>query len=234
MASRLTTTTGVVLAVVLLFAVNILGHQMLNPVRIDLTENRLFTLSEGTRGILERLEEPVTLRYYISRRELERVPGIGGYADRVRALLGEYKRLSGGMLSLQVIDPEPFSEEEDRAVGYGLRGVPLGLDEGIFYFGLAGTNSVDDEEVIPFFASEREQFLEYGRDQARPQPLEPEAENRGPAELAADRRPGAGRCRQRWAEWVRRPGWSSTRYSSSSSSRRCIRGSRRSPRSSTS
>ena len=161
MASRLTTTTGVVLAVVLLFAVNILAHQMLNPVRVDLTENRLFTLSEGTRGILERLEEPVTLRYYISRRELERVPGIGGYADRVRALLGEYKRLSGGMLSLQVIDPEPFSEEEDRAVGYGLRGVPLGLDEGIFYFGLAGTNSVDDEEVIPFFASEREQFLEY-------------------------------------------------------------------------
>ena len=60
-----------------------------------------------------------------------------------------------------MIDPEPFSEEEDRAVGYGLRGVPLGLDEGIFYFGLAGTNSVDDEEVIPFFAAEREQFLEY-------------------------------------------------------------------------
>ena len=161
MASRLTSTTGVVLAVVLLFAVNILGHQILNPVRLDLTENRLFTLSEGTRGIVERLEEPVTLRYYISRRELERVPGISGYADRVRALLGEYKRLSDGMLTLHVIDPEPFSEEEDRAVGYGLRGVPLGLDEGIFYFGLAGTNSVDDEGVIPFFASERERFLEY-------------------------------------------------------------------------
>lgn len=161
MASRLMTTTGVVLALVLLFAVNILANRILGPARIDLTENRLFTLSEGTRGILAGLDEPVTLRFYLSQRELERAPGIGGYADRVRALLNEYQRLSGGKLTLHVLDPEPFSEEEDRAVGYGLRGVPLGLDEGIFYFGLAGTNSVDDEDVIPFFAAEREQFLEY-------------------------------------------------------------------------
>jgi len=161
MTSRMMTTTGVVLALVLLFAVNILAGRLLGPVRIDLTENRLFTLSEGTKGILTSLDEPVTLRFYLSQRELERVPGIGGYADRVRALLDEYERLAGGKLTLHVIDPEPFSEEEDRAVGYGLSGVPLGLDAGIFYFGLAGTNSVDDEEVIPFFAAEREQFLEY-------------------------------------------------------------------------
>ena len=161
MTSRMMTTTGVVLALVLLFAVNILASRLLGPARIDLTENRLFTLSEGTRGILTSLDEPVTLRFYLSQRELERVPGIGGYADRVRALLDEYKRLAAGKLTLHMIDPEPFSEEEDRAIGYGLRGVPLGLDEGIFYFGLAGTNSVDDEEVIPFFAAEREQFLEY-------------------------------------------------------------------------
>ena len=90
-----------------------------------MTENRLFTLSEGTRSILAGLDEPVTLRFYLSRRELERVPGIGGYADRVRALLNEYKRLAGDKLTLRVIDPEPFSEEEDRAVGYGLaRGAP--------------------------------------------------------------------------------------------------------------
>ena len=161
MNSRMMTATGVVLAVVLLFAVNILASRLLGPARIDLTEHRLFTLSEGTRGILTSLDEPVTLRFYLSQRELERVPGIGGYADRVRALLEEYRRIAGGKLTLRVIDPEPFSEEEDRAVGYGLRGVPLGLDEGIFYFGLAGTNSVDDEEVIPFFTAEREQFLEY-------------------------------------------------------------------------
>ena len=161
MTSRMMTTTGVVLAVVLLFAVNILASRLLGPARIDLTEHGLFTLSDGTRNILTSLDEPVTLRFYLSRRELERAPGIGGYADRVRALLEEYRRIAGGKLTLHVIDPEPFSEEEDRAVGYGLRGVPLGLDEGIFYFGLAGTNSVDDEDVIPFFTAEREQFLEY-------------------------------------------------------------------------
>ena len=161
MASRLMTTTGVMLALVLLFAVNILASRTLGSVRADLTGNRLFTLSEGTRNILASLEEPVTLRFYLSQRELARAPGIGGYADRVRTLLDEYERLADGKLTLHVIDPEPFSEEEDRAVGYGLRGVPLGLDEGSFYFGLAGTNSVDDEEVIPFFAAEREQSLEY-------------------------------------------------------------------------
>ena len=161
MTSRMMTTTGVALAVVLLFAVNILASRLLGPARIDLTEHRLFTLSEGTRGILTSVDEPVTLRFHLSKRELERVPGIGGYADRVRALLEEYRRIAGGKLILHVIDPEPFSDEEDRAVGYGLRGVPLGLDEGIFYFGLVGTNSVDDEEVIPFFTAEREQFLEY-------------------------------------------------------------------------
>ena len=161
MTRRMMTMTGVVLAVVLLFAANMLASRLLGPARIDLTENRLFTLSEGTRNILASLEEPVTLRFYLSRRELERVPGIGGYADRVLALLNEYERLAGGKLKLHVIDPEQFTEEEDRAVGYGLRGVPLGLDEGIFYFGLAGANSVDDEEAIPFFVAEREQFLEY-------------------------------------------------------------------------
>ena len=161
MASRLMTATGVVLALVLLFAVNILASRTLGSVRIDLTGNRLFTLSEGTRNILANLEEPVTLRFYLSQGELGRAPGIGGYADRVRALLDEYERLSGGKVRVRIIDPEPFSEAEDRAVAYGLRGVPLGLDEGSFYFGLAGTNSVDDEEVIPFFVTEREQFLEY-------------------------------------------------------------------------
>ena len=160
-AARLTTGAGVALALVLLFAVNILASRTLGPVRIDLTEGNLFTLSEGTRNVLAGLRDPVTLRFYLSRRELERAPGIGSYADRVRALLNEYQRLSGGKVTLHVIDPEPFSEEEDRAVGYGLRGVPLGLDEGVLYFGLAGTNSVDDEEVIPFFTIEREAFLEY-------------------------------------------------------------------------
>ena len=161
MANRLMTTTGVALALVLLFAVNILANRTLGSVRLDLTENRLFTLSQGTRNILQGLEEPVILRFYLSQSELGKAPGLAGYAARVRALLNEYERLSDGKVALHVIDPEPFSEEEDRAVAYGLRGAPLGADKGVFYFGLAGSNSIDNDDVIPFFAAERQEYLEY-------------------------------------------------------------------------
>jgi ABC-type uncharacterized transport system involved in gliding motility auxiliary subunit len=80
---------------------------------------------------------------------------------RVEDLLREYRRQAGGNIRLQVIDPEPFSPEEDRAVGYGLRAAPVNNREDMFFFGLVGTNSVDDEEIIPFFTTEREEFLEY-------------------------------------------------------------------------
>ena len=73
----------------------------------------------------------------------------------------EYEQAAAGNLILHVIDPEPFSEEEDRAVGYGLRGVPLDQGNTQFYFGLVGTNATDDQELIPFFQQSREEFLEY-------------------------------------------------------------------------
>ncbi|MBF2761525.1 MAG: Gldg family protein [Ectothiorhodospiraceae bacterium AqS1] len=159
--NRLMTTTGMALAIVLLFAVNILASRTLDSARIDLTENRLFTLSEGTKNILANLEDPITLRLYLSQGELANASRISGYTDRVRSLLREYERLADGRIDLQVIDPEPFTDDEDRAVGYGLRGIPVGNEGANFYFGLVGTNSVDQMEVIPFLAAERETFLEY-------------------------------------------------------------------------
>ena len=161
MINRLMTTTGMALAIVLLFAVNILASRTLDSARIDLTENRLFTLSEGTKNILANLEDPITLRLYLSQGELANASRISGYTDRVRSLLREYERLANGQIDLQVIDPEPFTDDEDRAVGYGLQGVPVGNEGANFYFGLVGTNSVDQMEVIPFLAAERETFLEY-------------------------------------------------------------------------
>ena len=76
-------------------------------------------------------------------------------------LLQEYEQAAGGKVNLHIIDPEPFSEEEDRAVGYGLQGVPLNNGNAQFYFGLVGTSSTDDQELIPFFQPDREEFLEY-------------------------------------------------------------------------
>ena len=152
---------SLILAVVLLFAVNIFSTNLLSGSRMDLTQNNVYTLSKGTVNILETLEEPITVRLYLSQTMATRLPAIGSYAARVKELLSEYERVSQGKLNVHQIDPEPFSEEEDRAVGYGLSGVPLNEGDETFYFGVVGTNSTDDEEIIPFLSTSREQFLEY-------------------------------------------------------------------------
>lgn len=161
MNTRLLTGSGLAIAVVLFFTVNILSHVALRSARLDLTEQRLYTLSEGSRNILQGLDEPVTLRFYLSKKLAVELAGIRGYTNRVLELLQEYEQASGGNLILHVIDPEPFSEEEDRAVGYGLRGVPLNQGNAQFYFGLVGSNATDGRELIPFFQQSREEFLEY-------------------------------------------------------------------------
>ena len=104
------------IAVVLFFTVNVLSHVVFRSARIDLTEQRLYTLSEGSRNILQGLDEPVTLRFYLSKKLAVELAGIRGYTSRVLELLQEYEQAAGGHLILHVIDPEPFSEEEDRAV----------------------------------------------------------------------------------------------------------------------
>jgi len=155
------TTTGLLLAVALFLAINIASTAALKSARIDVTENALYTLSQGTKNILQNLEEPITLRFYLSQKLATSRPGISSYTIRVKELLEEYERLAAGKIQLRIIDPEPFSEEEDRAEGFGLQGVPVDQSNTTFYFGLAGTNTTDDEEVIPFFAPNRAEFLEY-------------------------------------------------------------------------
>ncbi len=161
MGGRTYTIGGIVLAVAAFLALNMFANQALTRFRLDLTEQRLFTLSEGTRNIIRAIDEPVTLRLYVSRSLASRLPSTSGYVARVRDLLQEYEYAADGKIILTVIDPEPFSEEEDRAVAYGLSGLPLLDGESTFYFGLVGTNTLDDQEVIPRFTPDREEFLEY-------------------------------------------------------------------------
>lgn len=149
------------LAAILFLSVTLLLRNTLPAARLDLTEQGLFTLSDGTRQTLAKLEEPVRVRLYASRGLLEQAPQLSTYAERVRELLGTYAALSNGRLVLEIIDPEPYSPEEDRAVAFGLRGVPLGGGAGRGFFGLAATNSTDDQEIIEFLAPERESYLEY-------------------------------------------------------------------------
>lgn len=161
MGNRMLSIGGLVIAAVLLLAVNVLSGQMFKSARLDLTAGQLFTLSPGTRDMLSSLDEPVTLRFYLSRGLVTRLPGVNSYANRVRELLEAYARESGGKITLIHVDPEPFSEEEDRAVAYGLRGVPLDDEDATLYFGLVASGSTDQEQAIPFFSSSRERFLEY-------------------------------------------------------------------------
>ena len=129
--------------------------------RVDLTRSNIYTLSHGTRQILSSLKEPITLRLFYSRRLGSTVSVYGTYADHVREMLGEYAAASDGKVRLEFYDPEPFSDTEDRALAFGLQGVPVDQGGVQVYFGLAGNNLEDDERTIAFFQPERERFLEY-------------------------------------------------------------------------
>jgi ABC-type uncharacterized transport system involved in gliding motility auxiliary subunit len=152
--------TALILIGVLLISANIVAGRFL-ATRLDLTAEHLYTLSPGTRNTLAKIDEPITLRFYYSTRLGDEVPSYGVYAQRVRELLDQYVAKAHGKLRLEVYNPQPFSDVEDRAVAFGLKGVPLDAQGEQVYFGLAATNSTDDQQVIPFFAPDRERFLEY-------------------------------------------------------------------------
>lgn len=153
--------SGLLVLAVLFIAVNVLSGAVVRGANVDLTANKLYTLSDGTKNILGNLEEPVRLRFYFSKSLANKAAGISDFANRVRNLLTAYVAHSKGNLQLTVEDPEPFSETEDAAVAAGLKGVPATAAGDMFYFGLVGTSTTDQVETIPFFQENREEFLEY-------------------------------------------------------------------------
>jgi ABC-type uncharacterized transport system involved in gliding motility auxiliary subunit len=128
---------------------------------MDLTENKLYTLSEGTRQIIESIDEPLNLYFFFSDKSSEELSGLRTYAKRVEEILREYELYANGKILLQTVDPEPFSEAEDQAAEFGLQSVPVNASGDELYFGLAGTNALDDLAVIEFFQPDKEEFLEY-------------------------------------------------------------------------
>ncbi|MFA5676843.1 MAG: Gldg family protein [Pseudomonas sp.] len=153
--------TGLLLLLVAFIAFNISTGTLLPGARLDLTEQKLYTISDGTRQILKDLDEPVTLYFFFSERASKDLVMLRNYARRVEEMLREYERVADGKLQLHIIDPQPFSEAEDRAAEFGLQAVPLSQTGEQLYFGLAGTNELAQREVIPFFALEQEGLLEY-------------------------------------------------------------------------
>src|SRR5262245_19307679 len=129
--------------------------------RADLTENNQYTLAAGTKNILKGIKEPINLYFYFSREAGEQSPMLKIYSNRVREMLQELEARANGKIRLHIIDPEPFSEEEDRATELGLTAVPVDQSGQKMYFGLAGTNSTDGKAVIELFQPDKEEFLEY-------------------------------------------------------------------------
>jgi ABC-type uncharacterized transport system involved in gliding motility auxiliary subunit len=159
--SRTLAIIAVIAAAVLFLAANIVSNTWLRSLRFDITEGQSYSTSEQIRPVFEGIKEPIVVRVYFSESIAKASPRYAEYFQRVRDLLQQYAELANGKLKIELYNPEPFSDVEDRAVGFGLQSVPLGQLGEVGYFGLAATNSTDDEQVIPFFNLDREQFLEY-------------------------------------------------------------------------
>ncbi|MGB8841805.1 MAG: Gldg family protein [Aliidongia sp.] len=154
------TALGLLLTAILFISVNSLAGRLFGGAHIDLTDQQLFSLSDGTKAVLGKIDEPITLKLYYSKRLGEVSPGYAVFADRVQELLQEYAARANGKIDLKLLDPVTFSEVEDQATAAGLQGVPIDDNGEKVYFGLVGNNSTDDKEVIPFFQNDREKFLE--------------------------------------------------------------------------
>lgn len=151
---------SLILLVALFFGINILTGRAARSARIDLTSQKLYTLTDGSRNIAKSLDEPIKLTLYLSNKAMQGRPGLITYAQRVREMLEEFSAISGGKIVLSIVDPVAFSEDEDRANEAGVRGMQVSAGESV-YFGLVGTNATDGKEVIPVFDPTAERFLEY-------------------------------------------------------------------------
>jgi len=160
---KLGATTLVLLIAAFVVAV-VASNAWLRGVRVDLTENNLYTLGDGTQAVLDEIEEPINLYFFFSNEATQALPTLRTYATRVREMLEELAaNAPDDKLVLHVVDPLPFSEEEDRAEQLGLQAANVGPGGEAVYFGLAGTNSVGATDRIPFFQPDprKEALLEY-------------------------------------------------------------------------
>jgi ABC-type uncharacterized transport system involved in gliding motility auxiliary subunit len=147
----------IALAVASLVAVNVFAYFYYS--RVDLTQAKSYTLSDGTRDILKKLQAPVTIRFYFSQSEAGMPLVLKGYGRRVQDLLIEYRNASGGKISIEISDPQPDSDLEETATADGVQA--QSLDNGDrFYLGLA-VRQGDRKSAMSNIAMDRERLLEY-------------------------------------------------------------------------
>src|SRR5437899_12768182 len=127
--------------------------------RVDLTHEKLYTLSPGTKAILKKLDTPVEVRFYCTQGEKEVPAQFKVYAQHVEDLLSEYKQYGKKNISIKRLTPKPDSDAEDSAKLDGVEGQMLSNGENL-YMGLA-VSALDEKVAIPFLSPDRERLLEY-------------------------------------------------------------------------
>lgn len=150
----------ILFAFVVFLSLNAVGEYALSPYRLDLTEDKLFTVSPGGQAILERMDSPVTLTYYFSETAALGNPPLLRYGRRVKDFLKAIERAGEGKVRLRIVDVVPFSPEEDEATLRGLQPVSGEGDQSVF-MGLVAVDETDRLEVVPSFSFVRDRFLEY-------------------------------------------------------------------------
>jgi len=155
---------GASFVLVIVFSAISIFQNIGKPLKLDITEQRLFTLSDGTKAILTKLNQPIRAKLYYAKTAALKGPDqirfFNSYYEFVKALLEEYVAASNGMVELQEIDPRPFTDDEEQALRYGLRRFPI-TEEESFFFGLVVQTQFGVEKSIPFFSPDRQNFIEY-------------------------------------------------------------------------
>ncbi|MHC5173303.1 MAG: GldG family protein, partial [Planctomycetota bacterium] len=149
-----------VIAVAAIYLTQDLGKQ----IRLDVTERKLYTLSDGTKEILADLKQPITVKLFYTKtaamKANDQIRYYNNYYTYVKALLQEYEAQAGGNVILEVIDPRPYSEEELAAIRYGLRRFNITEDES-FFFGMVMQTQFGVTKIIDFFTPDRQESVEY-------------------------------------------------------------------------
>jgi ABC-2 type transport system permease protein len=155
---------GIILVLVITFCAISVCQNIGKSLKVDVTEQDLYTLSGGTKAVLSKLNQPIKVKLYYAKtaalKGSDQIQYFNNYYQFVKALLEEYASEAKGMIDLHIIDPRPFSEEEVQALRYGIKRFPI-TEEESFFFGLVVQTQFGVEKVIPLFSPDRQSFVEY-------------------------------------------------------------------------
>jgi len=150
-----------VLSTLLLFlSFNFIINKINFNIGVDFTSTKTFTLSKGTKNVLANIQEPLQIEFIYSRELSKNIPIIQNYANQIEGLLSRYVDLAKGKINLEILDPEPYSDQVDYGERFGVQGFPVDQEGSNIYFGLIATNTTDDIEIISFFDPSKAGSLE--------------------------------------------------------------------------